>query len=344
MQRRSSRLWPAAVFCGAVFSFEAAAAGAGAASTGRLAFDAPGVDFGVVDQQTTLSHVFTMHNAGPGTLQIVAIMTGCHCAVAELDSREIPPGGRARVRLEFNTCNFEGPIRKTITVRSSDPHQPLADFYYRADVRAVFVFSPPVLDFGVVEPFKRMEREVTLTETRGRRFAIRRVACADPALKAETSPCDSGGARHRLRVSFAPQQNSGPFCVRLTAETDQMRFRDPSLLVIGTVAGAVRVEPTALFLGMVRHGERFPPKRLIVRNTGPQPVEIRSVEPGDPALSAAVTTGAPGREFHVDLTTRCAPPPGWLRCTLRIVTSEPGLSLDVPISGVVRAADGTAPR
>jgi hypothetical protein len=285
-----------------------------------------------------------MRNTGPGSLQIVAIMTGCHCAVAELDSREIPPGGRARVRLEFTTGNFEGPIRKTITVRSSDPNQPLADFYYRADVRPVFVFSPPVLDFGVVEPLKRMEREVTLTETRGRRFAVKRIAYADPGLKVETSPCDRSGTKHRLRISFAPQQSSGPFCVRFTVETDQVKIRDPSLLVIGTVAGSVRVEPTALFLGMVRHGERFALKKLTVRNTGPQPIEIRSVSAGDPALNAAVTASVPGREFNIDLTTRYALPPGWLRCTLRIVTSEPGLPLDVPISGVVRAADGTTPQ
>jgi hypothetical protein len=330
--------WAGAVLCGAALVLEAA----GAAPAGRLAFDAPGVDFGVVDQQTTLSHVFTMRNTGAGVLQIVAIMTGCHCAVAELDSREIPPGGCARVRLEFNTCNFEGPIRKTITVRSSDPAQPLANFDYRADVRPVFVFSPPVLDFGVVEPLKRLEREVTLAGTRGRRFAIRRIACADPGLRADFSPSDRGGSQYRLRVSFAPQQNSGPFCARLTVETDQERYRDPSLLVIGTVAGSVRVEPAALFLGMVRHGEKFPSKRLVVRNTGPLPIEIRSVNPGDPALSAAVTASTPGREFHIDLTARYALPPGWLRCVLRIVTSEPGQSLDVPLSGVVRAADGMA--
>ncbi|MFZ2641362.1 MAG: DUF1573 domain-containing protein [Verrucomicrobiia bacterium] len=329
---------------GSVLMIAAMVAWADGVPTGRIAFDKPGVNFGVVDQQTVLAHVFTLLNTGSEKLQIIAIMTGCNCALVEMDSREIPPGGRARVRLDFNTGIFAGPIHKTITVRSSDPDTPLANFFYEADVQPVFMFSPPVLEFGAIAPGKCVEREVALYETRGRPFAIRRIACTEPGLKVETSPSGHAASKYHLKITLAPQQNSGPICARLMVETDQKKFSDPNLLLTGTVVGAVRVEPTMLFLGMVRQGEKFPAKQLWVRNAGSRPVEIRSVDPGHPALCATVTTNAPGRKFCIDLTTRHALPPGWMRHTLRIVTSESNMPLDVPVSGVVRTTGKTTPR
>ncbi|MCX7823994.1 MAG: hypothetical protein N2689_00360 [Verrucomicrobiae bacterium] len=249
-----------------------------------------------------------------------------------------------RVKLVFNTHIFEGRIRKTITVRSDDPTQPLTNYVYEADVRPIFAFSPPAVDFGVLEPGKSVEHEVVLASTKRKKFAIKRIVCANPGLQVEISPSDRASSNYRLKVGFTPPQRPGPVCVRFIVETDEEKFPDPSLLVTGTVAGAVRVEPAALFLGMVRQGERFPPKTLTVRNAGPEHVVIRSVDPGDPALHATVTTNAPGREFRVDLTAREPLPAGWMRRTLRIFTSESDLPLEVAVSGVVRAAEGTTPR
>ena len=314
----------------------ARAAAPEATPAGRIAFDETGFNFGVMDQQTEASHVFTIRNTGTGVLRILQVFPGCSCAATELDSSEIPPGGSARLMVTFHSGNFNGPVFKTMTVHSSDPARPMAMLELRADVQPVFIFTPAVLDLGQFERGQAVTREVTLGDAKGRPFAIKSAASSLTNLTAEVVPVGRDGSTYRLKVALAPQSRMGPLVGNLEVMTDRKVAGKPLLLVIGTVVGPVRVSPTAVFLGLVGPGEKFPPKKLTVQNTGPKPVEIKSVNPGDPALKAMVTTNAPGREFTIELTTQQAPPPGWMRRTLHIFTSDSDAPLEVSLSGIVR--------
>lgn len=303
---------------------------------GRIAFDEPGFNFGVMDQQTEATHVFTVRNTGAGVLRILQVFPGCSCAATELDSSEIPPGGSARLLVTFYSGNLNGSVHKTMTVHSSDPTRPMATLDLRADVQPVFIFTPAVLDLGQVERGQAVAREVTMSDAKGRPFTIKSVASSLTNLTATAAPLGRDGSAYRLKATLAPQGRTGPFVGNMEVTTDRKVAGKPLLLVIGTVIGPVRVVPTALFLGLVGPGDLFPPKTLMVQNAGSKPVEIRSVNPGDPLLKATVTTNAPGREFTIELTTRQAPPPGWMRRTLHIFTTDSEAPLEVSLSGIVR--------
>jgi len=311
-----------------------------AAPAGRIAFDETGFNFGVMDQQTEATHVFTIRNTGAGPLRILQVFPGCSCAATELDSSDIPPGGSARLQVTFYSGNFNGPVFKVMTVHSSDPARPMTTIELRADVQPVFIFTPAVLDFGQVERGQAVTREVTVGDAKGRPFAIKSIASSLTNLTAAAAPFGRDGSTYRLRVALAPQSRTGPLVGYVEVTTDRQVAGKPMLLVIGTVVGPVRVSPTAVFLGLVGPGEKFPPKKLTVQNSGPKSVEIKSVNPGDPALKATVTTNAPGREFTIELTTRQAPPPGWMRRTLHIFTSDSDEPLEVSLSGIVRKNEG----
>jgi hypothetical protein len=319
----------------------AVAATSSAAPAGRIAFDEPGFNFGVMDQQTEASHVFIIRNTGAGPLRILQVFPGCSCAVTELDASDIPPGGSARLLATFYSGNFNGPVSKVMTVQSSDPARPMATIELRADVQPVFVFMPSALDFGQVERGQTVTREVTMSDAKGRPFMIKGVASSLTNVTATAAPLGRDGSSYRLKLALSPQSRMGPLVGNVEVTTDRKVAGKPILLVIGTVIGPVRVTPPAVFLGMVGAGGLFPPKKLVVQNTGPKPVEIKLVNPGDPALKATVTTNAPGREFTVELTTRQAPPPGWMRRTLHIFTTDSDAPLEVSLSGIVRA-DGKA--
>ncbi|MFA6561779.1 MAG: DUF1573 domain-containing protein [Verrucomicrobiia bacterium] len=319
----------------------ARAAAPTAAPAGRVAFDEPGFNFGVMDQQTEATHVFTIRNTGAGPLRILQVFPGCSCAATELDASEIPPGGSARLMVTFYSGNFNGPVFKTMTVHSSDPSRPMATLELRADVQPVFIFTPAVLDLGQIERGQAVTREVTLNDAKGRPFVIKSIASSLTNLTATAAPLGRDGSAYRLKVALAPQSRTGPLVGNLEVMTDRKVAGKPLLLVIGTVVGPVRVTPTAVFLGLVGLGEKFPPKKLTVQNTSLKPVEIKSVNPGDPVLKATVMTNAPGREFTVELTTQQAPPPGWMRRTLHIFTSDSDAPLEVSLSGIVRT-DGKA--
>jgi hypothetical protein len=93
-----------------------------------------------------------------------------------------------------------------------------------------------------------------------------------------------------------------------------------------------------LFLGQVGEGEKFRPQKLTVTNTGGPPVEIRSVDTGFAGLKATVTTLKPGKEFQIALEVETMPPPGLFQRTMRIVTSESDVPIEVNLSGIVRRA------
>ncbi|MBI5686887.1 MAG: DUF1573 domain-containing protein [Verrucomicrobia bacterium] len=307
-----------------------------AVPAGRIAFDEPGFNFGVMDQQTEATHVFTLRNTGAGPLRILQVFPGCSCAATELDSSDIPPGGSARLMVTFYSGNFNGAVHKTMTVQSSDPARPMATLELRADVQPVFIFTPAVLDLGPIERGQTATREVTMSDAKGRPFAIKSISSSLTNLTATAAAPGRDGSTHRLKVALAPQSRTGPLVGNVEVTTDRKVAGKPILLVIGSVVGPVRVTPTAIFLGLVGPGETFPPKKLTVQNTGPKPVEIKAVDPGDPVLKAMVTTNAPGREFTVELTTRRAPAPGWMRRTLHIFTSDSDAPLEVSLSGIVR--------
>lgn len=307
-----------------------------AAPAGRIAFDETGFNFGVVDQQTEASHVFTIRNTGTGMLHILQVIPGCSCAATELDSSDIPPGGATRLQITFYSGNFNGPVSKVMSVQSSDPNRPLTTLEIHAEVQPVFVFTPSVLDLGLFERGRIATHNATIEDAKGRPFAIQNIACSPTNMTVEAAPLDRAGSAYRLKVTLPPQSRTGPMVGNIEVTTDRKVSGKPILLVIGTVTGPVRVLPRAIFFGVVGPGDKFPPRQLTVQNTGPKPVQIVSVNPGDAALKATVTTNAPGREFTIELTTLQTPPPGWMRRTLHIFTSDSDVPLEVSLSGIVR--------
>ena len=314
----------------------AQAAESSSTPAGRIALDETGFSFGVVDQQTEASHVFTIRNTGAGVLRLLQVIPGCSCAVTELDSTEIPPGGIARLQVTLFSGTYNGPLNKTISIQSSDPAHPLASLAIHADVHPVFIFTPSVLDLGQFELGQSMTREVTLADAKGRPFAIKDITSTLTNLTTETAPIDRAGSTYRIKVTMPPQRRTGPMVGSLVVTTDRKVSGKTELVLIGTVIGPLRVSPTAVFLGMVVPGGMFPTKQLTVQNTGPKAVDIRSINPGDTALTASVTTNAPGRAFSIELTNVRPFPPGWVRRTLHVFTSDSAEPLEVSLSGIVR--------
>lgn len=327
---------------GAWWLLAAHGAWAAAPAAGRIALDETEFNFGIMDQQTEASHTFILRNTGAGPLRILQVFPGCSCAATELDSSDIAPGGSARLQVTFYSGNFNGPVSKVMSVQSSDPARPMATLELRADVQPVFVFTPSVLDLGQVERGQAVAREITMSDAKGRPFAIKNIASSLTNLTATAAPLGRDHSSYRLKVALPPLGCTGPLVGNIEVTTDRPVAGKPILLVIGTVVGPVRVTPTAVFLGLVKTGALFPPKKLTVQNSGPKLVEIKSVNPGDPALHATVTTNVPGREFTIELTTRQAPPPGWMRRTLHIFTSDSDVPLEVSLSGIVRKDEGAA--
>lgn len=92
----------------------------------KLAVFPPVFEFGVQDtNKGVYPFVFLLRNEGDELLTIKAVRAACGCTTTTLGVQEIAVGKETELRGELKTANFEGEIRKSITLETNDPIQPL---------------------------------------------------------------------------------------------------------------------------------------------------------------------------------------------------------------------------
>ncbi|MGE0452922.1 MAG: DUF1573 domain-containing protein [Vicinamibacteria bacterium] len=111
-----------------------APAAARAAAAPRLAIEPESFDFGLALKQRTLSKEFVIRNFGQGELRIEGISTSCGCTAALAASSRLAPGARTTLRVSLETRDDEGPLERTVLLRSNDPERPIATLRLRVRV------------------------------------------------------------------------------------------------------------------------------------------------------------------------------------------------------------------
>ncbi|MGD0897098.1 MAG: DUF1573 domain-containing protein [Thermoguttaceae bacterium] len=102
-------------------------------------------DFGAMDAEQEGCHEFVFTNVGTAPMQLTPGATTCRCTVSVVDTAPIPPGGVANVKVVWNPHGTLGPYRKTVTVRSNDPHQPEITLTVVGEVTVGVRVDPPEL-------------------------------------------------------------------------------------------------------------------------------------------------------------------------------------------------------
>ena len=82
------------------------------------------LDFGTITEGDTLSHIFTIKNTGGSILRITKVTSGCDCTITDLSKKELSPGDKAILRIQFNSRDYTGRIEKFVFIYSNDPKQP----------------------------------------------------------------------------------------------------------------------------------------------------------------------------------------------------------------------------
>jgi len=75
--------------------------------------------FGKVAEGERVACVFSFENKGTEDLVIKSAITTCGCTVPEYDTRPVPPGGKGKLEVVFDTSGRSGMQTKTITVKSN---------------------------------------------------------------------------------------------------------------------------------------------------------------------------------------------------------------------------------
>jgi hypothetical protein len=83
-------------------------------------------DMGSVDKGDVAAADIPVRNLGDGPLTVEAVSTSCGCTNATLTPMSIPPGGEARLHVEYDSDAHEediGLIERFIFISSDDPDE-----------------------------------------------------------------------------------------------------------------------------------------------------------------------------------------------------------------------------
>jgi len=103
-------------------------------------------DFGPVDRDRKVSHVFRVTNMGKSTLTLKSGGTTCSkCTIAELTRSDVEPGETVDVTVEYQPNVRQPRFRQTATLLTNDPDQPRIELSIFGTVTAQYTVTPDML-------------------------------------------------------------------------------------------------------------------------------------------------------------------------------------------------------
>lgn len=91
----------------------------GSNGRGYLKFDTLMHDFGTLIEGEQVVCYFDYSNSGEGDVIIESVESTCGCTVADWSGEPLTPGGKASIRVMFDTSNRSGEQMKGIIIRST---------------------------------------------------------------------------------------------------------------------------------------------------------------------------------------------------------------------------------
>jgi hypothetical protein len=102
----------------------------------RLAFVPESKNVGIVPPWTVRVFDLIVENRGDADLILKDAAPSCSCTtLSPVYEKVIKPGGKTRIRVTFNSRNFQGLIKKSVLVASNDPAHPIQEFVFSAFVQ-----------------------------------------------------------------------------------------------------------------------------------------------------------------------------------------------------------------
>jgi hypothetical protein len=126
----------------ALFSFFACAAAGPSINVSELAHD-----FGKMIEGDIRSYTFEYQNEGDRDLVIFKLSTSCGCLSGELSRKVLKPGEKGNLRVSFDSANFYGKQKKSVTICSNAVNNPYAKVILTANVKRVWSFEPTYVEF-----------------------------------------------------------------------------------------------------------------------------------------------------------------------------------------------------
>lgn len=181
-------------------------------------------DFGSIPQGKKLEHVFSFRNGGDQPLVIGKIATSCGCTAATVSATNIAPGKTGEIRVVFDSTNFSGPIRKSITVDVNDPKRKTGTFVLTGRVEVYLEPRPASVTVPDLRPGVKKDATVLLENRSGKPVTVSAVSSQNPQIVAS------------VRSKVIPPGQSSELIIGVTAR-DGARYLSGYVTVVSDAGG-----------------------------------------------------------------------------------------------------------
>lgn len=173
---------------------------------------------GKVVSGATVTHTFELENRGDADFIIEKIITGCGCATTSYDE-VIPPGGKGRITVNFNTSGYRGFVERRFTIENNDPERPKMLFIMKTEVVMGVVIDPERVEF-IGRPGEEMSREVYIAPNGTPFKIVEHSSRSDKNISYKLKETEVGGHMEYLLTICNLKQNVGRYFDEITLKTD----------------------------------------------------------------------------------------------------------------------------
>ena len=264
-----------------------AQAPAPAALQPHIVFDAMHHDFGKIQGDAKVTHIFKVSNQGKAYLNITRLNPSCGCTSTVLGKWSLAPGESTDIEATFNPKGFHGISRKSIQVISDDPSNPTQTLTFEAEVVRDITPSTESVFFQDLVRTTPRKASVKLEATNGKPVQI-------TGIKANDAPW----------LSFATRQAGNDAWIDFTLDGRKI----PAVKQMG--ADMVTVSTSSASVPTIVLAVQWDIRPTITV----EPVRVAWVEPAGAAHTATLTLKQKdGKPFRV-LTAKASNP--FLQVTL----------------------------
>lgn len=293
----------------------------------RISCDEPVFDFGTVDNRTTVEHTFILKNTGDTTLEIQNVRAACGCTVADINPKEVLPGGESRLTARLNLQGRSGPQSKSITITSNDPQNNQYVVTMNGTASQSLQMSTDRVMFGELRPGQEATQDIDIQTLAGTTMNIQGIETDNEHVSVEQEKLESGQTRLKVKMRGPLQPGNHNSMVRV--KTDLAERPLIEIPVFASVIGEIIHAPQEIVLPADTAGTPLT-RYVVLRSGAAGKFEISNIELPDPAMKSSILPfGAQGFRIQIE---NIVPAPSLNGQKIKISTSAATMSsIEVPI-------------
>ena len=294
-------------------------------------------DWGIVNQETRVTHAFTIRNLGTETLLIDTIEPGCNCSKAVISSSEIPPSHTAQLEVEYATTFTDwGYKMTTVEIHSNDPDEPIVLATIKGTVVSDIPVRPHVIRLGTITGMEKIVRKLEVHDWGIGQLKVKRVSTSSPKIGARVVSHEQG-QKAVIQVEVQPHIERGNMEEQIFIDTNHPETPQISVYIRAKVTGAIQVFPPRFFLGILERG-KLTSQTVTVTKHGKRDLKITDVEANIEGINVKSTVVEPGEKYLVELSFIAGVNADkTIRDVIRIHTNQHNLPIiEVPVNGIVQ--------